>query len=339
MLCPRCATTTLTASGQCPRCDGVAAPALGSYGSYPVASGVPLIRQASGLAVASQVLLGVCVLVHLVSVVPAWNAYALFDELASDRYAVFVVDGTQEGQALLTVSLLQGLAWIATAAVFICWFQRVRRNAGVFQPQWQRHGQGWSIGSWFVPFAAYVLPARIACDVWLSSEPHRQSAGARPQRIPPLVGTWWTTWVAANILSLVSGLLTGNTAPTADDYTLLAGGYGLLTLSQLFAVAAGVLGLLVVRRVDQMQRVSASGFAGGSWSPSGYGGGAFPTEGGRERGYGYPYGSSGYGPGYGAPGAGYGPGSGAGGGQPGYGAPGYGSPGYGQGGYGPGGNG
>jgi len=139
---------------------------------------------------------------------------------------------------------------IATAAVFIVWFFKARRNI-------ERLGAsgglpaGWAIGGWFIPCASLVLPVLVARDIWNGSSPR-----SRRISMAPLV-VWWAAWVIGGIVQAV------RTNIEPDDFTAVSDVGALIddyTTARSLSVVAGiawtvaaVFAIVVVRRVGTMQ--------------------------------------------------------------------------------------
>ncbi|WUH93111.1 DUF4328 domain-containing protein [Streptomyces sp. NBC_00433] len=47
---------------------------------------------------------------------------------------------------------------VAVAVPFVAWFRRSRLNAASFAPGATRVAEGWSVGGWVVPLAAFWMP-------------------------------------------------------------------------------------------------------------------------------------------------------------------------------------
>jgi hypothetical protein len=67
--------------------------------------------------------------------------------------------------------------------VFLRWFHRAYSNIEALDLLTLRHGRGWAIGCWFVPFMNLVRPFRIAEEIAMGSQV--------VQDIRSLVMTWW----------------------------------------------------------------------------------------------------------------------------------------------------
>ena len=195
----------------------------------------------------------------------AYIVVALFSA-ASDVLAFVtnpVVIAAEEGvnEQLTLFELLQGLAGLATLAVFIAlvvafllWLHRASRNLRALGNPAQRieFTPGWAVGWFFIPFANLVMPYKAVREVWEKSDPAVRTGDdlmfAGPSSAPLLLG-WWVTFIASNVAGNISGRLMEN-AHTDSALRFTA---GVDLIASLLAVVAAVLAILVVRDIDRRQ--------------------------------------------------------------------------------------
>ncbi|WP_448318575.1 DUF4328 domain-containing protein [Streptomyces sp. CO7] len=181
----------------CARCAG-AWPPVAPPVAAPAAPGAWLLPPLTlGRWVAA--LLALVALTDLVAVGVEYRMYTEAGEQAAAGATVIGLDA-MVGTSLLmvVVSLAQGVAFVAAAAVFLVWFHRVRSNAEVFAPGEHRKTPGWAIGGWFVPVANLWFPRQIAGDIWRASErPGAPGAGV-------LLNLWWALWLGSWVLGRVA---------------------------------------------------------------------------------------------------------------------------------------
>ncbi|MCT4355659.1 DUF4328 domain-containing protein [Streptomyces sp. Je 1-79] len=143
--------------------------------------------------------------------------------------------------------------YVATGIVFIVWFHRLRKNAGVWAPDLQRRKPGWAVGGWFIPIGNLWIPRGIAADIWRASR--WQPYAADGARELALLNGWWTLWVADMVADRIASQLYKR-AETPEAYVTAASwslaGYVL-------DIAAAVLAILFVRRLTSMQHTKATG--------------------------------------------------------------------------------
>lgn len=208
----------------------------------------PYLRSPIGLGRAAVALLGLVIAVDLFAVYADLVLYDVTGDLMDGASAGAAAGRLDDANSLNTVAGgIQSGALIACAVVYLCWFVRVRANAGVFAPDAQSMKPGWAIGGWFVPFVNLWYPRRITRDIWDASSP----LGARRSYL--LVNAWWTLW----LLSLVGDRV--GSAQSADADTVdgtHAGAYALM-ISDALDIAAAALAIALVLRLTRMQHAKA----------------------------------------------------------------------------------
>ncbi|MFF8264876.1 DUF4328 domain-containing protein [Streptomyces virginiae] len=226
------------------------------YPGGPVHTAPPVpqgeLRSPKGLATALTWLLGAATAVHLFSAgvgtyeqswMQGFAGYTHFDDLEL---------GLSPALTILA-GLLQVLTVLPTVVVFIIWFHRVRSNGGIFRPDAFTLGRGWSIGAWFIPVGHLFLPYQIARQTWRAST-QRGPDGSERTASAALLTSWWMVWVLAAIVGRVfSRLYMG--AETVDEL-LAVGKLGIV--ADLATTIAGVLAILFVRRLTEMQNTMAT---------------------------------------------------------------------------------
>jgi len=94
---------------------------------------------------------------------------------------------------------------LIAAGVFIAWFFQAYKNMRRLGVQGMRYGNGWAIGSWFVPILSLFRPKQIANDIWRGSEGGADvHAGWHSVAVPPLVHWWWGLFLAQGLLLYAS---------------------------------------------------------------------------------------------------------------------------------------
>jgi hypothetical protein len=132
----------------------------------------------------------------------------LIDRLESGQ---FVSDDeiAANDRRVRTIGIVQFIAFLAGAIVFIRWLRAAYRNADALAPGVRRYGHGWAIGAWFVPILNLWRPKQIVNDIWEAST--LPGDGRRP---PVLLLAWWLSWIAGFLLGRAA------TRATANDETL-----------------------------------------------------------------------------------------------------------------------
>lgn len=147
---------------------------------------------------------------------------------------------------LAVVSWIASLLTLIVAAVFFLrWFSRAYRNVA----QWTgtRHGVGWAVGSWFVPFLNLWRPFKIAEEIADGSS-HRDDARTRR-----MVRVWWALLISS---SLIDRVILSRDPRSIDALVMSA---NLELLSSGLWILAGVAATVIIRDVTADQEVRRRG--------------------------------------------------------------------------------
>ncbi|MFC9426512.1 MULTISPECIES: DUF4328 domain-containing protein [unclassified Streptomyces] len=244
MLCSQCrARAATTTEGHCAEC----AAARWSAG--------PRLASPVGLCTALVALFCAVIAADLFALLAGARVHGLMTDVVNEDFDAFTDEDLDRADLLYAASGMVQLATVvATAVVFLVWFHRVRKNAQVFDPGAQRMAPGWAIGGWFVPFANFVLPRRVAGDIWAAST-LRGPDGAAPRVSYALVNAWWTVWVCTLVLGRYASRMYDK-AEEADEVREAAAA---LFAVDLLDIVAAVLALLFVRKLTRMQHAKATG--------------------------------------------------------------------------------
>jgi hypothetical protein len=193
-----------------------------------------IIRPNRSLAVAVQVLIGVDVVVHACT--------TTFDYLENTSVVFTAVDY---------------LVLAVTAGFFIAWLWQAWGNAAVIvAPRTMRWQRGWTIGSWFVPLADFVLPALVVVNVCDASSGWRRSSRR-------FVALWWVLFLITQIAgrgyfnTFQWRVANGQIVDYQVQQHTLHSTLPLWIVMTALEVATGVLAILLVRRVTDMQTAAA----------------------------------------------------------------------------------
>ncbi|MEV0156708.1 DUF4328 domain-containing protein [Micromonospora sp. NPDC050686] len=176
MLCRTCGDTLSPVAPECPRCDG-------PQDRRAVLPGLPTYR-VRGIGLAASIAVGATAGVFLLTALLPLLGWALAERAAAERRFEPLL-----GQVLaeLVGSLLFVLAYVTAAVLVIIWSWRARKNTDAFPGALPTLGAGWAIAGWLVPFANFVVPARVVAGIARDSLPRR--------RAPALVAVWWAAWL------------------------------------------------------------------------------------------------------------------------------------------------
>jgi hypothetical protein len=175
---------------------------------------------------------------------------------------------------------------LGTIVVFMCWFWAARNNAEAYSPNRGTLGVGWSVGGWFIPVAALVLPCIVARDIYRGTMLGRQG---RPAGGGQITGWWWVMYVAFWISGLVVSGRNGH-MQNDPDVNRVSDMQSAVTAGIVALVVGVVTALLAIAYVATITKEQKVRNRAGAW----YGGPGMPVQ--------APYGMA-YG--YGAPVPGY----------------------------------
>jgi hypothetical protein len=155
---------------------------------------------------------------------------------------------------------LQGLVFLISAGVFITWFYRAYKNLRRLGVQNMRYGDGWAIGSWFIPIFNWFRPKQMANDIWRGSERGVDVwAQWRQVGVPSLVHWWWGLFLLQGLLLQVGQRMTESgyeelasfTGSTSDGLSRIEAGTVVDIIATLTTIAAVVLAIMVVSQISK----------------------------------------------------------------------------------------
>jgi len=223
-------------------------------------------------ALLTIVLLGACAACGALSlIVNAVLISTLRD--AGDQGAVYEFGESVTELLYVGVALLQVLVFVATAVAFLMWMHRAYRNLPALGARRLDTTPGWAVGYFFIPFANLFKPFQVVREIWHGSTPRGGGSDGFDGRdnfsfavpssgTPALIGWWWAFWIIANVASRASS--------RATDMATTIGGMVLASwvtiASDILFIAAALLAILVVKRIDDMQEAKFRE-SGMQWPP------------------------------------------------------------------------
>lgn len=152
------------------------------------------------------------------------------------------------------VGLLHLGVRLLLAVAFLFWLHRVTRNVPALgNPKMKiDYTPGWAVGSFFIPFGNLFMPYRAVREVWAKSDPAaRTEADVRFGGLPtpPLVLGWWVLFLAGNFIARATDSMASGT-DTAQELRVMT---WVTIAADVVAIAAAVLGMLVVRDINRRQ--------------------------------------------------------------------------------------
>jgi hypothetical protein len=227
------------------------APPVGGGPSRPIGGS---LHRVGKLSTATVVLTGSAAATSLLSI---WasrsardDARALLDDVISTEEFV------ERAAPYLLMSLVQGIATVATAVVTMIWMFRIARNHRTLH-RGGTWGPGWAIGGWFLPPLLFVIPALMFRELWRASDPDVAIGGDwRRSRTSPLIPLWFVLY---SLLPL--GLLIGQSADgmalgasERDMARQVLDGQDTTVVNAAVSVAAAIVFILLVRGLTHRHR-------------------------------------------------------------------------------------
>jgi len=221
----------------------MAPPAAGAS-NRPV--GGPLLRVGK-LATATVVLTGGAAAMSVLSI---WasrsardDARALLDGAISSEEFV------EQAAPYLLMSVVQGVATVATAVVTMIWMFRIARNHRTLH-RGGTWGPGWAIGGWFLPPLLFVIPTLMFRELWKASDPEIAIGGDwRKNRTNPLIPLWFVLYSLVPV-GLLVGQSAGGMSLGASEHDMaqqVLDGQDTTVVSAAVSVAGAIVYILLVR--------------------------------------------------------------------------------------------
>ena len=168
-----------------------------------------------------------------------------------DGTPVTLEEAEAHDSRMQSTGMLQLIAAIGAAIPFVFWLRRAYRNLGALGSRRLRIAAGWAVGAWFVPILNLIRPKSIINDVWRGSDPALPREFPMPPdgaRVPPILNWWWATFIVSGwFISIgTSGILD----PSLDQMISIVRRF---LAADALSVVAGVLGIVVVRKVTVRQ--------------------------------------------------------------------------------------
>jgi hypothetical protein len=195
------------------------------------------------------VVIGLCLIVALdvIAVISSAAELSLLGRIErGDVVSDAEIDANDTRQA--AIGGIWFLLLLITAVFFIRWLRAAFRNTDVLAPGLRRHGHGWAIGGWFVPFLNLVRPKQIVDDTWRADR----------SRVSPLLHVWWALWIVSN----VAGQIAARRSFAAEEMDELKQTSVLYMIADATDGIAALLAILVVRRITRLQEERAAAIAG-----------------------------------------------------------------------------
>jgi hypothetical protein len=166
-----------------------------------------------------------------------------------------VSDADSAGIALRALARwpVYSLARVAAAVLFCLWIHRASRNLRALGASEQSFSPRWAVGWWFVPLASWVMPFRVANEIWRASDPSLGTSDrATRMRMPydAILILWWGAWVGQSVLWVFAFLLNRFASSPGDLINAAMVG----VIAGTIEIAATVLAIMLIRDITRRQR-------------------------------------------------------------------------------------
>jgi hypothetical protein len=262
VFCPKCGSQYEGTPAFCKSC--------GSALAGVPASTTGADRFKSARTIATVLVIAFC-LVVLVDAIAAFIDMERIDLvsriISGENYTLEEADASDN--AFATVGIVQLIAFIVAAIVFLIWIYRASKNLRALGIQNQKYSPGWAIGWFFIPFANWVLPFLVTKEIWKASDPKAMDAESwRSTSVSPIVPAWWVLYVVSSIGGNIVARIALGGGETAGD--LLNESWAWL-IADAIEIPAAVLAILVVwgitsRQDEKNRNLISSVPVSGQWS-------------------------------------------------------------------------
>lgn len=193
-------------------------------------------------------LVGACVLLSVISIGSALLQVRLLGRIDAGET---VSDSETETNDLVYggIALVQTVVYLAAAVVWLMWLHSAYSNLFLVGRRTADETPGWAVGYWFIPFLNLFRPYRIVKELWLRSTDMNVEPSVKDQPAPSLVSVWWGVWILGSIVGrlLSRRMLKAETVDSLIEATWIG------MVDDLITILAGILAILVVRRIQQFQ--------------------------------------------------------------------------------------
>ncbi|MCG5437885.1 DUF4328 domain-containing protein [Micromonospora foliorum] len=221
-------------------------------GQPAVTPGLPTYR-VRGIGLAANVAVGATAVLYLAVALSSLVGMVLARRARANDDPDLLIGA---GIIVAVVALIMTVVHLTAAVLVIIWTWRARKNTDAFPGAEPAFGPGWAIAGWLVPFANFVVPARVVAGVARDSLWRRAT--------PALVAVWWCSWLVFSIGERLASRADDRAYEKLAEIPLNDAGYqaysdlyqdSLLrtTLPALGCVIAAVTLILLIQRISAAQ--------------------------------------------------------------------------------------
>ncbi|MEW2144004.1 DUF4328 domain-containing protein [Micromonospora vinacea] len=235
----------------CPRC-------FTPLGQPAVTPGLPTYR-VRGIGLAANVAVGATAVLYLAVALSSLVGMVLARRAMANDDPDLILGASI---TVAVVALVMTVVHLTAAVLVIIWTWRARKNTDAFPGAEPAFRPGWAIAGWLVPFANFVVPARVVAGVARDSLWRRAT--------PPLVAVWWCSWLVFSVGERLASRADDRAYEKLAEIPLNDGGYQAYvdlyqdslrrtTLPALGCVIAAVTLILLIQRISAAQEARIAG--------------------------------------------------------------------------------
>lgn len=140
-----------------------------------------------------------------------------------------------------------GLLVLVSAGIFIGWFFQAYKNLRRLGVQNLTYGNGWAIGSWFVPILGMIRPKQIANEIWRGSGRGADVSGGWKQApVPSLLHWWWGLFLTQGLCFYIGQRTIESGYNKLSVFGNVERGLSQIKTGTTLDIIGGVLGLVAV---------------------------------------------------------------------------------------------
>jgi hypothetical protein len=214
------------------------------------------------IAIATMILLGICVFVNLLGIGPQLLLYEFAGRVkiveVGMKFDAFAQEEETIDQMIMLSGLVELLVLLPTAVLFCCWIYRANANLRILEARRRRFSPGWAVGYFFIPFINLVRPCQVAQEIWRGSDPEYVGQDYTWKNAPgsAVVGFWWAFYLMDGVVARISFAAQpkGNN-PALDD---IQRSCVIDIASNSLTIVAGLLAILMIGRILRRQTAKFS---------------------------------------------------------------------------------
>ncbi|MFI6850030.1 DUF4328 domain-containing protein [Kitasatospora sp. NBC_00085] len=212
-------------------------------------------RPVSGWAAVATVLISLVLVRELMVAAGNWRNSLLLHDYINGAATDADLEAADADvlTALASSTMLSYLVWLAAGVAFLVWLWRARINAESMSGRdAHRRSRLWVVGAWISPVVNLWYPYQVVSDIWRASAPRRPVSRS-------LVSAWWAFFLLAGFVKPIQLRMAASEWESEEDVLELA---NVTTLLAALFVAAGVLLILLIRRVTAWQNQALEAIGG-----------------------------------------------------------------------------